>query len=65
MGVIGALIGLVIGVIFVVNVVVPTLKNANTTGWSTTETSVYGNISLLSIVGLLVLAVGAFGLASM
>jgi len=65
MGVIGALIGLVIGVIFVVNVVVPTLKNANTTGWSTTETSVYNNISLLSIVGLLVLAVGAFGLASM
>jgi hypothetical protein len=64
-GVIGALIGLVIGVIFVVNVVVPTLKNANTSGWSTTETSVYGNISLLSIVGLLVLAVGAFGLASM
>jgi len=65
MGVIGALIGLVIGVIFVVNVVVPTLKNANTTGWSTTETSVFDNISLLSIVGLLVLAVGAFGLASM
>jgi len=65
MGVIGALIGLVIGVIFVVNVVVPTLKNANTTGWTSTETSVFNNIPLLSIVGLLVLAVGAFGLASL
>jgi len=56
-------ISLVLGVIMVVNVLLPTVKGANTTGFTATELAVYSIISLGAIVGLGYSAFAIFGLA--
>lgn len=56
-------ISLVIGVIMVVNVLLPTLDGANTSGYSTAELSLYNTISIGAFVGLVVASFAIFGLA--
>lgn len=56
-------ISLVIGVIMVVNVLLPTLQGANTTGFTTAELSLFNTISIGAFVGLVVSAFAIFGLA--
>ena len=38
----GAIIGMVLAVVSLTGVVMPTIKNVNTTGWSSTETTLIG-----------------------
>ena len=48
----GGVLSLVLSVILITEVVVPTVKNANTTSFSAAETAVYGLITLIAIFGL-------------
>jgi len=58
----GSLILLVIAVVVITDVVIPTVKNANTTGFTTAEVALWGLVSLACIVGALFLAFRAFGI---
>ena len=58
----GGIMSLVLSVVLITSVVVPTIKNANTTGWSTSETTVFGLVSLVAIFGLVYGAGNLFGL---
>lgn len=62
MGIIRGSIALVLAVILTVTVVVPTIKDANTSGFSTAELSVFGLTSLIAIFGLVNLVAGVYGL---
>jgi len=61
-GIFGGVISLVLSVILIATVVVPTVKDQNTTGWTTAETTVFGLVSLMSIFGLAYGAGSIFGL---
>ena len=56
-------ISLVLGVIMVVNVLVPVVKGANTDAFTSTELAIYTLITLGSIIGLGYSAFAIFGLA--
>lgn len=56
-------VSLVIGVIMVMNVLLPTLDGVNTTGFTTAQTALFGTISIGAFVGLVVAAFAIFGLA--
>ena len=57
-------VGLVIGVIMVINVLIPILKGTNTTAlkFTSAETSLYNVISIGAFVGLVVASFAIFGL---
>ena len=61
-GMFGGILQLVMAVILVVNVLVPTIKNANTTGWSASETAVFSLATLAAIFGLVNGIANLFGL---
>lgn len=56
-------ISLVLGVLMVVNVLIPIAKDANTTSFTSAELAVYSLITLGSIIGLGYSAFAIFGLA--
>ncbi len=56
--VLSLIIGLVVAIIVVTSVAVPIAKNTNTTGWSSTETSIFDNVTVMLILGLFILAAG-------
>lgn len=56
-------VSLVIGVLMVINVLVPIVKDANTSQLTTAELAVYGLITLGAIIGLGYSAFAIFGLA--
>lgn len=60
---VSGVISLVLGVIMVVNVLVPVIKGANTDSFSTSELAVYGITSLGALVGIAYGAFAVFGLA--
>ena len=62
--IVGVIIGLVIAVIMITSVAMPILKNTNTTGWTSTETSVFNNVGVMLVLGLFVLAAGVAVLRS-
>lgn len=57
----GAILNLVLAVVVVVEVFIPTVQNANTTGFSSAELSLYGLITLGAIAGLVYNTLAAFG----
>lgn len=57
------IISLVIGVVMVVNVLVPVLQAGNTDGFSAAEVAIYGLISLGSFIGLMYSSFAIWGLA--
>lgn len=59
---IGGIISLAVSVIVLINVFVPTVKNANTTGFTTGELALYGTITLIAIAGFVYSVAGIFGL---
>jgi len=59
---IAAIVSMVIGLILTANVFFPTYKTSNTTGWSTSETSLWNVLGLAVIIGLVVGAFNMFGL---
>lgn len=58
----GGVLSLVLSVILVTEVVVPTVKNANTTNFTAAEIAVYGLITLIAIFGLVYGTGSIFGL---
>jgi len=62
MGMLQGVISLTISVILIVNLFIVTVKAQNTTGWSASEVTIFGLLSLLSIVGLLYGVGNVFGI---
>jgi len=57
-----AVIGLVVSVVMVVSVLIPTFKDANTDGWSSSETTLFAMGTTFAILGVIYGVAGAFGL---
>ena len=57
------IISLAISVVVLANVFIYTVKNTSTTGWSTSEITMWGLLSLISIVGLVYGVMNVFGIA--
>jgi len=57
------IISLSISVVVLASVFISTIKNTNTTGWSTSETTMWGLLTLISIVGILYGVMSVFGIA--
>jgi len=60
-GIIGGIIAVTIAVIMATSLLMPTLKGANTTGWSTSEVALWAVTGLAVIIGLVLLIFSAFG----
>jgi hypothetical protein len=60
---IGGIISLSVGAVVLASVFVTTIKNTNTTGWSTSEIAMWGLLSLAGIIGLVYGVFNVFGLA--
>lgn len=58
-----AIISLAITVIVLTSVLIPTVKDVNTTGWSAGELALWGVVSLVAIAGFVYNVAAAFGLA--
>jgi hypothetical protein len=58
----GGVISLVLSVILITAVLVPTIKNANTSGWSTSEIAIFGLCSIMALAGLAYGIGAVFGL---
>lgn len=61
-GLLGSILALVFGIILVTSVLIPQLKDTNTTGWTTAEVTVFGLGSLTAIFGLVNAIANVFGL---
>lgn len=57
------IISITLGVIMVANVFMPTLKNANTTGYTAGELALWGTLGIGGIVGIVYGTFAVFGLA--
>ena len=57
------IISLAISVVVLANVFIFTVKNTSTTGWSASEVTMWGLLSLISIVGLVYGVMNVFGIA--
>lgn len=60
---ISGIILLSIGVVVLANVFISTVKNTNTTGWTTGELAMWGTLSIVAIAALVVGVLQVFGLA--
>ena len=59
---VSGVISLTLGVIMVASVLIPQVHGANTTGWSTAETTMWAVVSLGAIIGIVYGAFAIFGL---
>lgn len=57
------IISLTLGVVVLSGVFVTTVKNANTTGWTSGETALWGLLTIGAIAGLVYGVLNVFGLA--
>lgn len=57
------IISLSISVVVLANVFIYTVKNTSTSGWSASEVTMWGLLSLISIVGLVFGVMQVFGIA--
>jgi len=64
-GIIGAAIGVVLMVILTTSVIMPTLKTANTTGWSSQELSIWNTLGIFVVLGILVAIAVSFLMTKM
>jgi hypothetical protein len=58
---IAGIISVTIVVIVFSNVLMPTINNTNTTGWSTSETSLWDTVGLIAVVGIVFVMLQVFG----
>ena len=58
---IAGIISVTIVVIVFANVLMPTIKATNVTGWSTSETSLWNTVGLIAVVGLVFVMLQVFG----
>jgi len=56
------IISLTIGVVILANVFIATVKDQNTSTWSTAEIALWGLLTLVSIAGILYGVLNVFGL---
>lgn len=54
------IIAIVIAIILIANVVMPTVKTANTTGWTTSELAMWGIVGIVVIAGVILLVIKSF-----
>jgi len=59
---ISGMILLAISSIVLANVFITTVKNANTSGWTTGEVALWGTVTLVAIAGFVVGILNVFGL---
>ena len=57
------IISLTLGVVVLANVFITTVKNTNTTGWTTGEVALWGLLTIGSIAGVVYGTLNVFGLA--
>lgn len=62
-GLFSGILALVMSVILIGTVVVPTVKNQNTTGWTSSETALLGLVTIVSLMGLSYAGATIFGFA--
>lgn len=61
--IVGSIVGLTIGVIMMANVLMPTLKDTDTTNWTSSEKAMWGVAGLGAVVGIVYGILAAFGVA--
>ena len=61
--IVGSIVGLSLGVIMFANVLMPTIKDTNTSAWSTSEIAMWGVAGLGGVVGIVYGILAAFGIA--
>jgi hypothetical protein len=60
---IGGIIQITLGAIILASVFIANIKSTNTTGWTTSEITLWGVLSLVGIIGLVVGVLQVFGIA--
>lgn len=60
-GLIGGIIAVTIGVIMATSLLMPTIKDANTTGWTSSEVALWAVAGLAVVIGVVLLVFNAFG----
>lgn len=58
---IGAIMGLVLAVVMVASVLIPTVEDANTTGWDASTVTIFTLTGLVAAAGLVYSAASIFG----
>lgn len=59
---IGGIVAITLGVVMLTNVFIATVKDVNTSGWSTSEVTLWALLSLVGIIGLVVGVLNVFGI---
>ena len=57
------IISITIGAVILASVFIYTIKNTSTTGWSSSEVTMWGLLTLISIVGMVYGVMNVFGIA--
>ena len=56
------ILSIVVSVVLVTGVVIPTIKGANLSTWTATETTTYGILTIVAIIGLVYGVANVFGM---
>jgi hypothetical protein len=60
---ISGIVSITLGVVMLSSVFIAVVKSTNTTGWTTSETTLFGLLTLVGIIGLVVGVLNVFGIA--
>ena len=60
---IGGIVSITLGAVMLANVFIQQIKATNTTDWSTSEQSLWGILTIVGIIGLVVGVLNVFGVA--
>ena len=60
---IGGIVSITLGAVMLANVFISVIKDTNTTGWETSEVALWGLLTLVGIIGLVVGVLQVFGIA--
>jgi len=59
---IGGIVSITLGVVMLSNVFITVVKDTNTDAWETSETTLFGLLTLVGIIGLVVGVLNVFGI---
>lgn len=60
---ISGIVSITLGVVMLANVFIQVVKDTNTSGWTTSETTLFALLTLVGIIGLVVGVLNVFGIA--
>jgi hypothetical protein len=63
MSLIAGIVSITLGAVMLANVFITQIKAVNTSEWSTSETALWGILTLVGIIGLVVGVLNVFGVA--